>query len=272
MQSLLNADLHRLVGRKGNFYGYMIAFLVLLLVISIGLPMLGNFINNMAAEKGEETMSVMGAYSSPLAFLSSSLTLFGLVSIFVSWCVASFCWSDMRSGFNRSIVSRIGKKAYFAEKLVFALVVSFIFVIVGSIVGTLAAAIFVGLQGIGDVVSLLIWIVLVTLACWGNAALAITVLWLLKSNVLAMLAGLTLASGLISSVVSLMIGSIPTVGEAWGKIVSWFPTEAMTRLSNVIDDVLQLGTTNLAHMLAPTVVCLVVAFICAFTILRRRDL
>ncbi len=272
MQSLLKADLHRLVGRKGNFYGYLIAFLVLLLVISIGLPLLTNFINNMAAEKGEETVSIMGTYSSPLAFLSSSLVLFGLVSIFASWCVASFCWSDMRSGFNRSIVSRVGKKAYFAEKLVFALVVSFIFVLAGCVIGTLSAAIFVGLAGIGDVVSLLLWIVLLTLVCWGNAALSITVLWLLKSNVLAMLAGLTLGSGLISSIVSLMLGSIPMVGEAWVKIVSWFPTEAMPRLSNVVDDALQLGIANLAHILVPAVVCLLVAFFCAITILRKRDL
>ncbi len=270
MFSLLKADVRRLFTRKGNFYGYLIAFLVLVLAISIGLPMLSDFLNSL--DDPELRTDTSALFTSPLAFLSGALLAMGLVSIFASWCVTSVCWNDMRGGFNRTIVGCVGKKAYFVEKLLLALVVSFLFVIAGSVVGTTAAAIFAGLAGVGSIPSLLLWLVLTTLACWGNATLTLTILWLLRSNVFGMLAGLALPSGLISTIVSLVLMNVPQAGEVWGKIVAWLPCEAMTALNIVVDDALVVNGTQLAHMLAPAAVCLVVSFACALTVLRRRDL
>lgn len=167
MLSLLKADVCRLFTRKGNFYGYLIAYLVLVLAISIGLPMLSNYLNSL--DNPELYTDTSTLFTSPLAFVSGALLVMGLVSIFASWCATSVCWNDMRGGFNRTIVGCVGKKAYFAEKLLLALVVSFIFVIAGSVVGTAAAAIFAGLAGVGDIASLVLWLVLATVVCWGNA-------------------------------------------------------------------------------------------------------
>lgn len=270
MLSMLKADVCRLFTRKGNLYGYLIAYLVVVLAISIGLPMLSDFLNSTGDP--ELVTDTSALYTSPLAFISGSLLMLGLVSVFADWCVASVCWNDMRGGFNRTIVGCVGKKAYFAEKLLLALVVSFIFVLAGSVVGTAAAAIAVGISGVGSIPSLLLWLVLTTLACWGNAALTLAVLWLLRSNVFGMLAGLALPSGFISSFVALFITSLPQVSEVWEKVVSWLPCSAMTALNRVVDDVLVLDGMQLAHILAPTAVCLVLAFACALTVLRRRDL
>ncbi len=270
MLSLLKADVCRLFTRKGNFYGYLIAYLVLVLAISIGLPMLSNYLNSL--DNPELYTDTSALFTSPLAFVSGALLVMGLVSIFASWCATSVCWNDMRGGFNRTIVGCVGKKAYFAEKLLLALVVSFIFVVSGSVVGTAAAAIFVGLAGMGDIASLVLWLVLATVVCWGNACLTLTVLWLLRSNVFGMLIGLALPSGLISSVVSLFTANLPQVSEAWSTVVSWLPCEAITTMSHVVNDVLTLDGMQWAHVLAPTAVCIVVAFACALTVLRRRDL
>ena len=270
MLTLLKADIRRLFTRKGNFYGYMVAYLALVLLISVGVPMLSNLINSL--DEPELYADTSALYTSPLSFLASSLLIFGLVSIFASWCVTSVCWSDMRGGFNRTIVGCVGKKAYFVEKLVLALAVSLVFVIVGSVVGTAAAAAFVGLAGMGSVPSLLAWWVLLTLASWGNACLTLAILWLFKSNVLGMLIGLALPSGLVSLIVSLVVGNIPVVGEGWAKVASWLPCEALTTLSNVTNDVLVLDGGQVAHVLVPTAVCLAAAFALALTVLRRHDL
>lgn len=274
MLSMLQADLHRILRRKGNFYGYMIAYLIIVLVISIGIPLLTNAFNGLSGQLGSDVqMDATALYTSPLNFLSGSLLIFGIVSIFASWCVASYCWSDMRAGYNRSIVSCVGKKTYYTEKLVFALVMSFIFVLAGSVVGTLAAAVTMGFSGIGSIPSLLLWWMLLSVVCWGNAALAVTVLWLTRSNVLAVLLALTLGGGIVSSIIGLMVSGIPVVGEAWDKITAWLPCEALSRLSSCVsNDALALTVGSAAHILLPTLVCLAISFACTLTVLRKRDL
>lgn len=274
MFTLLKADICRIFSRKGNFYGYLIAFLAVILVFSVGIPLLADFINSQLAEQDPtQTTDLSAMYTSPLPFLAGAMLLFGVVSIFASWCVSSVCWSEMSAGFNRTIVSRVGKRIYFLEKLVFALVVCFVFVIVGSIVGTLAAALTMGLAGMGSVPSLLLWLVLVTVVCWGNACLTITVLWLFKSNVLAALCALTLGGGIVSSIISLITSSIPKVGEAWASVAEWLPCSAFSALSvNIFDDQLVLSAMELAHVLVPAAVCVAIAFACVLGVLRRRDL
>lgn len=265
-----------MVGPHGNFYGYLIAFLVIVLLMSIGIPMLADFLNDMAAQSGsseaasETDPSLL--FGSPLTFLASNLLLFGLVSIFASWCVTAFCWTEMRSGFDRTIVSGCGKKTYYLEKLLFALIVSFAFVVIGMVVAAAAAALTKGFVGGSSLFSLVAWCVLLSLLCWACASLTLAVLWLFRSHVLAIIVGLTLASGAVSSIVSMVFGSVQAVADVWGKIVEWFPTSAFSALSAVFDGELALEGIQWAHFFVPVAVCLAAAYACVLCVLRRRDL
>ncbi len=274
MMSILKADLRRMLNLHGNFYGYMVAYLIVVLLMSIGIPMLGNLLNDMAAQSGNTELAtdMSGLFASPLAFLSSSLSAFGIVSIFASWCVASFCWSDMRCGFDRTMVSGCGKKLYYLEKLLFALAMSFVFVVIGMVVSLLAAIATVGIAGGSSVVSIVLWCVLLTLICWSCASLTLFVMWITKSHVIAMVAGFTLAAGALSSIVGLFIGSIPTLANVWGEIIAWFPCNAFSRLSIIVDGELALAAMDWAHVLVPSAACLAISFGCALAVLRRRDM
>ncbi len=269
MTSLLRADIRRLLQVKSGTHWFLIVLLAMILVNAIVMPWL---IKTFSAAVGEESAGSLG-YASPLEFVTS-LLWFGFLSLLCCLRMASLAWTDMRSGFNRGIISSCGKKTYYLEKLLLALVVSFAFTVLGVVAGSATAAASSGFDGVGSIPALVLWIALVTLACWACAAATLAILWLFKSNVLAYLIGISLGSGLISTIVSLAFMSVPELASAWSKVAAWFPAGAFSTLSGeyVINGEFALGALGFAHVLLPTAVCLAFAYICVSAGLCKRDL
>ncbi|MDO4853844.1 MAG: hypothetical protein Q4A43_00220 [Coriobacteriia bacterium] len=268
MTSLLRADIRRLLQVKNGTHWFLIVLLAMILINAIVMPWL---IKTFSDAVGESTGTL--GYASPLEF-AASLLWFGFLSLLCSLRMASLAWADMRSGFNRGIISSCGKKTYYLEKLLLALVVSFAFTVLGVALGSVIAAVSSGFDGVGSVPALALWIVLVTLACWACAAATLAILWLFKSNVLAYLIGISLGSGLISTIVSLAFMSVPELANAWSEVAAWFPAGAFSTLSGeyLINGEFALSAMGFAHVLLPTAVCLAFAYICAIAVLCKRDL
>lgn len=268
MTSLLRADISRILRPSSNTHWFLIVLLAAILLNVVVMPLLVNMMSSMS---GSEVPGSLG-FASPLGVVSSLMWL-GLLPLLSSLRIATLCWADMRSGFNRSIVSACGKKVYFMEKLVLALVVSFAFVVIGVVVTLLIALVSGGFTEGSSIFSFVLWIVLATLACWGCSCLTLAVLWVLKSNVIAYILGISLGGGLISTIISLALGGLPDIAQVWMDIVEWLPVSAVNILTSaVVDGDLVLDGMGYVHVLVPVAVCIAIGFACALAILRKRDL
>ncbi len=271
MSSLLRADIRRIVRPQSNTHWFLVVLLAVIVLAVVLVPVLVDFFNNAnISEEEKEAINTMRVVT-PLGS-ASTLLLFGLVPLLASLRMATLCWADMRSGFIRTIVSACGKKTYYIEKLVLALVVSFAFLLIGFVLDLLITAIAGGFTDPSPVLDIIIWVVLATLLTWACASLTLTVLWLVKSNALAYILGISLGSGLISSLISLALGAIPAIAEVWAKIVEWFPISAVNTLNNITNGGLAYEALDYAHVLVPIAVCLAIAFACASAVMSKRDL
>lgn len=270
MQGLLRADLKRSLTSFGAFYRYLIFLLAFVVLSAVGIPMLMQFYAETTGGAAADA-----TYGSPLNFASVSMFMFGLTGFVASWCVASICWTDMRSGYIRTIISSCGKKSYFTEKLVFSLVICFLFIAITFIFGALVAGLFVGFKEVGSIFDLLIWIIVATLLTWSCATLTQAFLWLLKSNVIAYIVGFVLCTGMLSQVIGMLIGGIGVeVSEAWTEIKSWFPCDAFSTLGGPCvtpEGALNIDAMGWAHIIVPIVVLLVLSYFLVTKVIRKRD-
>lgn len=268
MLSLLRADLRRINRPRAGFRGY----LVLLLLMIVATVVVFKLVSGLLANTAEGAGTSLETYDSATTFLAVTLTSLGVVGALSCWSATSICWIDMRNGYDRSIISSVGKHVYYGEKLLLALVVSAIFMVVGSVFSIILALVMGSLASFGSVVGLIGWIVVATVVIWSCAALSLTVLWLLRNQVLSYLLGLCLCTGIGSSLVGLALSSLPEVAQAWGDLSGWFPKGAFGVVNAVSDSFIALDGESLAHLLVPTAICLVVSFAVANTVLRRRDI
>ncbi len=268
MGKLLRADLRRILSPHGNFWGYLIALVLFTVLTVVGAPMLVRLMADMGQS---EVSDLASTYSSTLAMMSSILS-FGFVGLMSSWSVCAICFTDIRAGFERTIVSSCGKKAYFVEKLVLALVVSAIFVLIGGLLALVAGSLFVGARIATGVVSIVLWFVLSIIVSWACACLCLAVLWIVRNNTVAFLLALTLGSGLLSGVVIMATSTMPELSHAISSIREWLPVGAYTILESVTDGELVLDGTQLAKIFVPSAVCVAAGFVTALHVLPKRDL
>lgn len=268
MATLLRADLRRLTRPHGSFLLYLAVFLALVLLVVIGTPLLTKAIAGMNLD-GEKVEAFSG-YSSPMN-LFASFMLFGWVSLITSWCMTSVCWAEMRAGFSRTMASSCGKKTYYTEKLLLALVLSAAFVVIGMVVAFLGGMV-MGLNAFSPIVDVLVWAVLTIVECWGCACLTLAALWLFKNSTVAFAVALTLGTGLVSGVVSMSVASIPGVADAWAELAGWLPVSAFSYLQAFDNGSFAPDLTSLAHILVPAVVCVAASYAVALTALPKRDM
>ncbi len=268
MQTLLRADLRRLLNSHGNAVGYFVATVIFVLLVAVGSPMLAKLLASSSPELNE---GISAGWASTLNVLTATI-MFGFVGLMTSWCSSSICWAEMRAGFERTIASSCGKKAYYTEKLVLALVLSCIFVVFGGLIAVLSATLFVGVQVMSSIVSLLLWMVLTILVSWGCACLTLASLWLMRNNTVAFAVGLTLCTGLLSGVLLMATSSMPEVADVVSHVREWLPASAFDALATVTDGELVLEPLGYAHVLVPSAVCIVVSFVVALNVLPKRDL
>lgn len=268
MASLLRADLRRLVRPHGSFLMYLVVFLAFVVVVVLGVPALTNVLSGM--NTGSEQVQPFSGYGSPMN-LFTTFMLFGWVSLITSWCATSVCWAEMRAGFSRTMVSSCGKKAYFTEKLVLALVLSLAFVVCGMVVSLLAGMV-MGLNSMSPILDVLLWAVLTTIVCWGCSSLTLAALWIFKNSTVAFAVALTLATGLVSGVVSMCVGSIPGLSDVWAEVSTWLPVAAINQLQASDGASFAPDLMAIAHILVPSAVCLAASYAVAVVALPKRDM
>ncbi len=270
MQSLLRADLRRILNSHGNFLGYFVVLLVFAFLGSVGTQLLMRVV---ADATNNETLRVAMAdgYASSLNILTS-LTTFSFVSLISSWCVASICWSDMRAGFERTIVSSCGKKTYYTEKIVLALVLSTIFVVAGSLFAFVCASLMIGFTYASSIVSFLLWVVFCIILCWGCASFGLAILWLVRNSTVTFLVSLALATGILSGLLVMSFGAVPEVANFISTVKEWLPSGAFTVLETVTDGEFVVDAMACAHVLVPSAVCLAISYMVALNVLPKRDL
>lgn len=306
MLGLLRGDLYRALRVRGNVFWYLIVFVVVVVGNVAFAALFGQAINDMfanaaaeaAAEAGTEEeaaaasmtalVDMFANFSTPTNFMGASMMAYGFMTLMVCWCVTNFAWCDLRDGYAKGMVSGVGKGKYFGEKMLFALVLSVVFVVIGAVVGLgLTMLTGIGFKGDDSVAQILLWCVLTALITWGCACLCLGVLWIVRNQVLVYLLAFLLASGFLSGLLLTIITNIPnmeSVASALAALVDWLPRGAVGALNTgtlgAVDvlggsakDVVSIALTGMVilRVVVTSAACVAIGYACS-VVARKRDL
>ena len=274
MTSLLRADLSRVFKHRSVVYTMFIVLLIIALLYAVFVPILQDVVNN-AAETASELGESAGkrGFDTPLHFGMTALLLFGNVGFLACWACTSVAWADARSGYDRTIISSVGKRVYYREKFVFSAIVSAVFTFGVTIIGSVASGIVSGYASLGSIPELILWCLMVSIISWACACVSLVILWYTRNSTIAYIAGFVLCTGLLSSVLSMVIGNISVdLAETWSEVCKWLPTGTFNSLSAISDGHLDLSNENMLRDFIPPVVLLFVSYHLAFRNLTKRDI
>ena len=275
MNSLLRADLNRVFKHKSVVYTMFIVLLAIALLYAVVVPLIQDFVRNAAETTPELEAGAGSGFGTPLAYASLALLLFGNVGFLTCWAVTSVSWADVRSGYDRTIISSVGKHVYYREKFVLAAIVSAVFTFGVTLIGCIASGIVSGYESIGQMsfVSFILWLCLVAIVTWSIACVSLVVLWYFRNSTLAYLTGFVLATGLLSTVLGLVIGNIGAdAAKAWTEFSKWLPTGSYGALQTFVDGNPDFSGGNLVRIFVAPVVCLSLSYFLAFNRLTKRDI
>ena len=271
MNSLLRADLSRVFKHRSVVYTMFIVLLVIALLYAVFVPIMQDFVRN-SAETASEIGSQRG-FGTPLSYAITALLLFGNIGFLTCWACTSVAWADARSGYDRTIISSVGKRVYYREKFILAAIVSAVFTVGITLIGGIAAGIVSGYTEFGSVIGFIEWICLVAIATWAFTCLSLTVLWYFRNSTIAYITGFVICTGLLSSVLGMVFGNIsPDAAETWTNLCKWLPTGCYSALQSTVDGAPNFEAENLLRIVAAPVVCLFVSYHLAFHNLTKRDL
>ena len=271
MNSLLRADLSRVFKHRSVVYTMFIVLLVIALLYAVFVPLMQDFVRN-SAETASQAGSLKG-FGSPLNYAITALLLFGNIGFLACWACTSIAWADARSGYDRTIISSVGKRIYYREKFILSAIVSAVFTAGVTLIGCIASGIVSGYTEFGNVIGFIEWICLVAIATWAFTCLSLTILWYFRNSTIAYIAGFVICTGLLSSVLGIVFGNIgQEASEAWANLCKWLPTGCYSALQSTVDGAPNFETENLLHIVVAPVVCLFVSYHLSFHNLTKRDL
>ena len=171
MLNLLKADLYRITrvhGLRGalwQYLGFCLAVYALLF---------GSFL--MFDPSGDMIRSFT-VFSSPSTMLGSMLG--SLIPLFVCFFVVEHCLADFKEGFVRSLVpARTGRLSYFAERIVFAGVVTVIVFASLSLITLALGAVFgMRFETMDDPLAFIAWAVASCMNVWALAVLSLILVY-----------------------------------------------------------------------------------------------
>lgn len=251
MFGILRGDIYRALQLRGNVFWYLVIFAAFVIGNVLFAALFGQPINDIFSSATDEvvasatteeeaelyaatTIDMFANFSTATNFLGHALMPFGFMTMMVCWCVTNFAWVDIRDGYIKGLVSGVGKRAYFTEKLVFALVIAVVFAIVGAVLGIgLTLLTGIGFKADESVVQILVWLLLAILVSWGCAALCLGVLWIARNQVITYLVGFLLASGFLSGLLAGVIAMVPNMdalASAFNVVMEWLPRGVVSSL------------------------------------------
>ena len=269
MNSLLRADLSRIFKHRSTIYVLFAVMLVITFAYAIIIPIAQDFLKN----SGEAEISDIGrtGFAMPLQFAMTALLVFGVVGFLSSWATISVAWADMRSGYDRTIISSIGKRTYYREKFNLSVIISAIFVFGTTIIGSIASGLISGYEDMGSIIDLIFWCTFVTIISWSCACLSLVVLWTTKNSTIAYITAFVLCTGLLSGVIGMFLGNISAdVVQTWNDISDWFPKGAFAHLQVISDSRLDLSGDTNTHITITPIVCLAISYYIALHRLTKR--
>lgn len=292
MLALLKGDLYRARHIRGNVFWYVIVLLVVALGNVAVAAIFGQSFNEAfaqtAAEMGTtETIDMFANFSTPTNFLGHALMSFGVLTILACFSTTNFCWTEMRDGFAKNTITAVDKKAYFTEKLIFALIISFVFAFVGTALSLVMLVLFgISLAAAESVAHVVVWMLLVTLITWACCCVCLVVLWAAKNQVIAYLVGFLLATGALSQVLGTVCMFIPNAEwllDVYNAVIEWLPRNAVALLNTGVPGAteilgqpsVQAGVSLAGDVIGRIVVIsgvmVVAAFVAAIAFVTKRD-
>ena len=271
MNSLLRADLSRVFKHRSVVYTMFIVLLLIALFYAVFVPIMQDIVQN-SAETASQAGTQKG-FGTPLNYAITALLLFGNIGFLTCWACTSIAWADARSGYDRTIISSVGKRVYYREKFILSAIVSAVFTVGVTLIGCIASGIASGYTEFGNVIGFIEWLCLVAIATWAFTCLSLTVLWYFRNSTIAYIVGFVICTGLLSSVLGIVFGNIgQEASEAWANLCKWLPTGCYSALQSTVDGAPNFETENLLHIVVAPVVCLFVSYHLSFHNLTKRDL
>ena len=235
MLNLLKADLYRITrprGLRGALWQYLTACAVLFLLVYVVLWMIaGGF------DFSTGVVTSVTTFASPTAMLGNMLD--GLMPLFVCFFVVEHTLADFKEGFARGIVSaRVGKLSYFAERIVFAGVVTVIVFVALSLLTTVLSLATNGHFAAMDTpLGFLGWSVGLCLNTWALAALSLILVYGTRIVPVSYIGAFCLCAGMIPESFALASGLIQAfapgvtgLADALQELACWMPTNLITWL------------------------------------------
>lgn len=236
MLNLLKADLYRITrprGLRGAFWQYLTVCAGLFFLVYVVLWMIaGGF------DFSTGVVTSVTTFASPSTMLGSMLgDLFPLIA---SFFMVEHVLSDFKEGFARNIVSsRTGKLSYFAERIVFAGIVTIaFFVAISLMLFILCMATGGRFEMMDTPLAFASWAVATCLNTWALSVLSLIIAYGTRVTHVSYIAAfclcsslapesLMLASGLIQAFAPGFIG----IADALSELVCWMPSNLVSWLS-----------------------------------------
>ncbi|WP_322153647.1 hypothetical protein [Paratractidigestivibacter sp.] len=264
MFSLLRADMRRILRRHGGFYGFAIVIVALCLVMGVAVELL----SRLGAEAGVDTG--ITPYASPVDCVVGMLG--DLLALVICLSAVRVCWIDKRNGYDRTIVSSCGKRTYYHEKILFALVLTVVFALFALAATSVTGLLVRGISGLDSPLVFVEWFAPTVLVAWTCACLSMAGLWLTGSQILGIVLAFFLTNGMIAGAIGMAVGGVNAdVAQVYYAVCEWLPNAAVTLSANAVNGAFVFAQEGLARMAVPTVACLALTFVCV-GVLRKRDL
>lgn len=239
MLNLLKSDLYRITrprGLRGALWQYAGAVAAIFALVY----MLFWFITS--GDFSAPDFYLMKGYETPSAMLGAVTA--GLVPLFASFLVVEHVLADLKDHFARTLVSaRVGRLSYFAEKIVFAGVMSalaaFVLAILSLVLFWALGRTFTGSDG---ALEFLTWALAFWLNTWALAALAMTVTLIIRIPALSYVIAFCLVSGVVAQFFVLAssfinafgtpaLGGVATgIANVIGELTYWMPSMLIAEL------------------------------------------
>lgn len=237
MLNLLKTDLYRITrprGLRGSLWQYLAVCAVFYVLIYLVFWMIaGGFDFSTGA------ITSLTTFSSPSAMIGDMMS--GIFPLFVCFFVVEHVLADFKDGFARTLVSaRAGRLSYFAERIVFAGIVtvivfcslSLLTVVLGLAVDTRFAAMDAPLAFLG-------WAVAICLNAWALAVISLIVAYATRIVPLSYIVAFCIAGSLVPDGLSLIAGLIQGyapglmgISDVLREFACWMPSNLETWLCN----------------------------------------
>ncbi len=235
MSNLLKADLYRITrprGLRGALWQYLTVSAACFFIVYLVFRMIAGGFDPATGQANSVTI-----FASPSSLLGSALG--DLFPLFACFFVVEHTLADFKEGFARTLISsRLGKLSYFAERIVFAgILTAIIFVALSIMTFIVGFACDVRFGSSDTPVELIVWSLGVCLNVWALASICLIFAYATRIVPLSYITAFLLCTALVPELSALASGLIHGyapqligLADALTELACWMPSNLVTRL------------------------------------------